>query len=609
MKKSLCRAYTSSFRVPDEDEPEVRTVKKKATKVTEDKSKGIIRTLTAQLIVTESTQKSSKGFKSSELIGRTYVGDSTTPSIWRSEPIAREMGAIKLDMTGINNGHMGVALGINPTFPRNKKIRKYLFPIQDPPLHPRDRELAFTDLPPEIRNKIYKYLLVTPKVVVDPYGWFPLVPSRVPGTYYHEHGTMLSLRKTCRLVYKEGTELVYGHTFVFRSHHDLYGFLSQLTPALRNLPTKIFRKVVLHIGQDKHRITSTFNLLTENDKVHETRGVGHHLPNPKMESRYALAQGWTKAIRTLLHRHQVQELVLVAGQGNRALLTNINSHKPLMRNLLTDTFHVDNLTILDINPAKILSEYKLPKKLKAIWENTESSVERYNPNWEEEVMMSADEEDAEASDEEGTESTDQEGTTESTDEERTESTDEEKTESTDEDGTGSADEQETASADEEESGLESGTDTDNGSDGYSGSNGDVNQYQSAALMDNAQSSKDPGSLQSTLDRAGGLATTAKITHGEEFTDTPIDPIMPGPSSILLPHQVVGRKRDFEEYKKDIEPLDVAMLPVPEWYDPIKAPRLFSTDTFVQVSTHDSQYHTWLMSVEVASIHLLCFRHT
>lgn len=528
-----------------------------------DELQGTIKTFRTQHIETVFTQKSSRAFKSSELIRRTYVGDSTTPSISRLEPIAREMGAIELQ---IAQGDEDIEY---------KKPPKYLFPVQDPPLEPRNRVLAFTDLAPEIRNTIYKHLLVMPKVVADRYGYFPMDLSRLPGTHYHEQGTMLSLRKTCRLIYEEGTELVYGQTFVFRDHNDLSGFLSQLTQALRSLPRKVFKKVVLQIGQDWHRITSTCNLLSENDKVHEFVGTKHHLPILRKESKYALAQGWSKAILTLLHRHQVQELVLVAGSSNRALLTTMNPAKPLMRNLLANTFHVDNLTILDIKPDKMLSDYELPKKLKALWENTEFSLEGYNPNWKaEDEVMSADEGEAESTNE---------GGTESADDDDTKSLDEGETESADGDRTGSADGEETGSAHEEGSDNKSSTDAGNGSDEYSGSNEDVNHYQNASLMEDAQSSEDSGFLQPTMEiggdmriRAGELTTTAKIANDEDYMAILVNPTELDHPATVPPHAsdygyiesigepVSGHKRDLNVFVEDMEPLDVATQAVPDW---------------------------------------------
>lgn len=528
----------------------------------EDELQGTTRTITTQHIKTVSTAKSSRVFKSSELIQRTYIGDTTTPSITRLEPIAKEMSAIELRTA---EGHNGIG---------NRKPLKYLFPVQDPPLEPRNRVLAFTDFAPEIRNTIYKHLLAMPKVIPDREGYFAAELSQIPGTLYHEHGTMLSLRKTCRLIYEEGTELVYGQTFVFRDHNDLSGFLAQLTPALRSLPRKVFRKVVLHIGQDWHRITSTCNLLSENDKVHEILGTKHHLPIVRKKSKFELAQGWSKAILTLLHRHQVEELVLVAGSSYRALLTSMNPAKPLMRNLLANTFHVDNLTILDSKPGKMLSAYKFPKRLKAQWEKTPFSLDALDPDWTpEDDVLSADEGEAETTNAEADEDEDN---AKSQDEDGTEPAAEEGPGSADEDEAFRANEEETSSADEEGTANNSSIDAGNGSDEYLGSNQLVDYYQDTCLMEDAQSSENSGILQPTMEiggdmriQAGGLTKTANMA-------IPVKPAVLYHPASLSPHAsnygyiesigepVSGHKRDLDVFMEDMDSLDLAVQAVPDW---------------------------------------------
>jgi hypothetical protein len=88
---------------------------------------------------------------------------------------------------------------------------------------------SFLDLPGEIRNKIYKYALVSPTGLV-----FPLINGRLRSSEYSLYATVdrdskdaapqlymnddtlaVSLHRTCRQIYQETAGLLWSNTFYF----------------------------------------------------------------------------------------------------------------------------------------------------------------------------------------------------------------------------------------------------------------------------------------------------------------------------------------------------------------------------------------------------------
>ena len=301
-------------------------------------------------------------------VTRTYTGNPFIPNIVKREPITKPMSPIRLPIIKTN---------FFDNFPGGKEIVK-LYPLQHGPDPPRFRQLGFLDLPRELRNQIYGYLADTPKLIIDRNGAYPLNHqwyTQRNENCFHEQRSMTSIRKTCSKVYEEATSLVYGNTFVFRDYYDLCGFLTQLARVRPDMRVKSFRKVVLHIGQDKHRLARTINPNDDDEKVLRTVDRGWSKPH---ESSSVVACGWWKAIVMLLHYHKVEELVLVAGSCYRQLLTKKDVKKPLILNLLKTNFGVGTLTISDISPAVDLSQYTLPRELKIRWEASKRQPEGAN---------------------------------------------------------------------------------------------------------------------------------------------------------------------------------------------------------------------------------------
>ena len=302
------------------------------------------------------------------LVTRTYTGNPYIPNIVRREPITKPMSPIRLPI--INNS-------LNNIIPGGKDAVN-LHPVQHGPEPPRYRQLGFLDLSPELRNQIYGYLADTPKLIIDQTGAYPLNHRWFTGrneNYFYQQGSLSSIRKTCSKVYEEATSLVYGNTFVFGDHYDLCGFLTQLARVRPDMRVKTFRKVVLHIGQGKHRLSRTLNPSDDDENVLGTDDRGQVIPH---ESVSVVACGWWKGIVMLLHYHKVEELVLVAGSRYRQLLTKKDVKRPLILNLLKTNFRVGTLTISDISPAVDLSQYTLPRELKIRWEASQRQPEGAN---------------------------------------------------------------------------------------------------------------------------------------------------------------------------------------------------------------------------------------
>ena len=225
----------------------------------------------------------------------------------------------------------------------------------------------------EIRNQIYHHLLDTPKIMRNESYEFPMNHDRIPGTHLYELGMLTSLRKTCHMVHREVESYVYHRTcFVFRSHHDLSGFLTSLELGIGDKISKTFRRVVIHLGQDDYRLTRSVNLENENQKGWMQRDVfgkrtAGWLEYPK-EDWQVVVEGWVKAIRQLLTHHVVEELVFVPGNVTRSRAT---ARKPedsrILYRLRQDVYPVDELTFVGVK-MDTLEAYFL-RRMKRRWES------------------------------------------------------------------------------------------------------------------------------------------------------------------------------------------------------------------------------------------------
>ena len=296
-------------------------------------------------------------------VERTYIGNAYTPTFVRREPNAKALSPMRIPI-------------IDNIFGRQRELT--LYPVEHGPSPPRRRQLGFLDLPGELRNRIYELLTHSPKVFIDAIGRFAPHHDEigwcggVRGNRFHESGTMVSLRRTCKQVYQEATSLVFGSTFVFRDYYELCGFVAQLAQAPPEMRVKTFERVVLHIGRDRQKLPHTIILNKDDSRLPECSGGGGKF---KYERSSVIACGWWKGIVMLLHHHNVKNLELVAGFQYRQLLTKRDVKKPLIMNLLKTNFHVGSLKIRDFDPEIDLSKYALPKQLIARWEGSTRQAE------------------------------------------------------------------------------------------------------------------------------------------------------------------------------------------------------------------------------------------
>lgn len=116
--------------------------------------------------------------------------------------------SVKLDSTILKNNEENVRHEMQR--PRKKKSRTEAT-SKELPAPSSHRRCTFTDLPPELRNKIYRHLFVRQQKLT--------IPQRS-----NMDGLSLSAQflRVCKTAYNEGCSILYGeNTFQFDRHHDV----------------------------------------------------------------------------------------------------------------------------------------------------------------------------------------------------------------------------------------------------------------------------------------------------------------------------------------------------------------------------------------------------
>ena len=231
---------------------------------------------------------------------------------------------------------------------------------------------GFLDLPQELRHMVYQRLIDAPKFLRNGNHEHPVDHVDVRGLHCHEQGMVLSLRKTCCTVHAEVVDYVYRHVgFVFRRGDDLVGFLTMLAKGPADTRRKTFRKVILHLGQDRWRITKSVRLQHENVEISSIEGHGGWLKYPIEHKPTVASASWLTGIRMLLETHDVQDLVFVAKGNVRGVFPTMRPWSSfLFKCLRHNNFHVQNLELRGVD----LKQNPLPDGL--------SRVEEMKVRWE-----------------------------------------------------------------------------------------------------------------------------------------------------------------------------------------------------------------------------------
>ena len=233
---------------------------------------------------------------------------------------------------------------------------------------------GFLDFPQELRHMIYQRLIDAPKILRNAINEYSVDHIDVKGLHCHEQGMVLSLRKTCRTVHAEVVDYVYKHVgFVFRRGDDLQGYLAMLAEGPTETRRKTFRKVVLHLGQDRWRVTKSVRLQDENTDISGIDGHGSWLKYP-IEKRTTIASAsWMAGIRTLLNAHNVQDLAFVAKGNVRGVFPVMRPWSSfLFKSLRHDDVRVQKLELrgIDLEQSPLPDGLLLIKGMKLRWERS-----------------------------------------------------------------------------------------------------------------------------------------------------------------------------------------------------------------------------------------------
>ncbi|KAJ4303728.1 hypothetical protein N0V90_002629 [Kalmusia sp. IMI 367209] len=166
---------------------------------------------------------------------------------------------VKLDRSMLQQEVAGAARNMQPGR-ATKKIKAVDSEPQLQLLNGQKKPVGFTDLPPELRNKVYRHLFVTDEVLSFPCA-----------NHLCRTGQFLS---TCRTVYSEGCSILYGENkFLFDRNMHTRGQFWESDP--KEIGYKDIRQFLKMIGPENLAYLRDVSLVLEDARPATTPHLDH----------------------------------------------------------------------------------------------------------------------------------------------------------------------------------------------------------------------------------------------------------------------------------------------------------------------------------------------
>jgi hypothetical protein len=207
---------------------------------------------------------------------------------------------VKLDSTLLETNEQGKLHEMRP----GKSNKSYGTNLQPAGIS-SVRQVGFTDLPPELRNSIYRYLFARKDTSAR---------LRIPVTGNDPKDSLTKsgqFLRTCKLVHNEGCSILYGeNTFSFHRHYDTRG------PYWEPVPKEIGYQDVLHflrmIGPENIQYLRDINFIFDDARPKDTPYVGSN------EARRYLNDDYLMNCLRILRQAKLRKISMYFG-GRRQL--------------------------------------------------------------------------------------------------------------------------------------------------------------------------------------------------------------------------------------------------------------------------------------------------